>query len=222
MLTDLADPLELAAELGASSCAHDVTSEADWARVMAMLQAEQGGLDVLVNNAGRFLMRPVSETTLEDWRALQAVNVEGVFLGCKLALPLLAARAGRRRGGASIINLSSVAGLTGAAGAVAYNASKGAVRLMTKGMALEFAPMKIRVNSVHPGVIDTDMGRDLLDRVAALTGEGENAVRAQVTLAHPPGRLGEARDVAVAFLASDQAAFITGSELVVDGGFTAR
>ena len=152
ILTDLGDASGLAAELGGLSRRQDVTDEADWAATIAFARAEAGGLDILVNKAGVLGGGgPTSELSLEEWRRVQAVNVEGVFLGCKHAIPVLAERAGQWTGGAAIVNLSSVAGLVGFAGAACYGASKGAVRLMTKCLALELAPRRIRVNSVHPG-----------------------------------------------------------------------
>ena len=222
-VTDLAAPEDLAAEIGGIARAHDVTSEADWTATMDWIKSELGGLDVLVNNAGLWLFKPITETTLEDWRRLHAVNVEGVFLGTRAAIPLLAERAQLWRGGTAIVNLSSVAGIEGAAGATCYNATKGAVRLFTKGCAKELAAARIRVNSVHPGVIDTQMGRTLIDDFAHAQGMGGNEVLAQVSAMHPLGHLGEPQNVAdaVVFLASDRAAFTTGSELIVDGGMTA-
>ena len=222
-VTDLAAPAELAAEIGGIARAQDVTDEAGWAETMDWLQTELGGLDILVNNAGLWLFKPITETTLDDWRHLHAVNVEGVFLGTRAAIPLLAERANKWRGGTAIVNLSSVAGLQGAAGASCYNSTKGAVRLFTKGAAMELAGARIRVNSVHPGVIDTAMGRKLIDDFAAAQGLGNNEVLAQVSGMHPLGHLGEPQNVAdaVVFLASDRAAFTTGSELVVDGGMVA-
>jgi len=223
IVTDLTAPETLAEELGGLAHAHDVTDEQSWIDTMAFARETAGGLDILVNNAGLFLAKPLTETTLEDWRRLHSVNVEGVFLGCKHAVPLLAQRANQWPGGASIINLSSVAGLVGTALVTCYNATKGAVRLFTKGVAMEVAPMRIRCNSVHPGIIDTDMGRDLVSQFAAATGTGENDTRANFSNLHPLGHFGVPQNVAdaVAFLASDRAAFMTGSELVVDGGFTA-
>ncbi len=206
---------------------HDVTSESDWADVIAACEAEMGGLDVLVNNAGIFFIKPIAEMTLEDWRRMQSVNVESVFLGTRAALPLLAKGAGDLKGGASIINISSVAGLTGGALMGAYNASKGAVRLFTKSTALEAAQfgMNVRANSIHPAVIETDMGADLIGRMTdtGLIG-GSNETRAAVTASHPIGRLGMPADIAsaVLFLASSASSYMTGSELVVDGGYTAQ
>lgn len=222
-VTDLAAPGDLASEIAGIARAQDVTCEADWAATMAWLRTDAGGLDILVNNAGLWLFRSILDTTLDDWRRLHAVNVEGVFLGTRAAVPLLAERAHRWRGGAAIVNLSSVAGIEGAAGATCYNSTKGAVRLFTKGCAKELAAARIRVNSLHPGVIDTRMGRALIDDFAAAQGLGDNEVLASVAAMHPLGQLGEPQNVAdaVVFLASDRAAFTTGSELVVDGGLSA-
>jgi NAD(P)-dependent dehydrogenase (short-subunit alcohol dehydrogenase family) len=224
IVSDVADTTALAAEIGGLARRQDVTLEADWEETMAFSAREAGGLDILVNNAGLFIMQPLADISLEAWRRVHAVNVEGVFLGCKHAAPLLAERAATRSGGASIVNLSSVAGLTGSAGGSCYSASKGAVRLLTKSLALEFAPLKIRVNSVHPGVIETDMGAEVVSRVSQARGVGHNEARVMTAGLHPLGRLGAVQDVAAAivFLASDRASFVTGSELVVDGGFTAQ
>lgn len=222
-VTDLKAPEDLAAEIGGIARAQDVTSEADWAATMDWIRTELGGLDVLVNNAGLWLFKPILETTLDDWRRLHAVNVEGVFLGTRAAIPMLAERAHLWRGGTAIVNLSSVAGIEGAVGGSCYNSTKGAVRLFTKGCAKELAAARIRVNSVHPGVIDTAMGRKLIDDFAGAQGVGNNESLAAVSAAHPLGHLGEPQNVAdaVVFLASDRAAFTTGSELIVDGGMTA-
>ncbi len=222
IVTDLEAPEAVAAELGGHALPHDVTDEDDWIAAIDLARSI-GGLDILVNNAGLFLMKAVTDTTLEEWRRINSVNVEGVFLGCKHAIPLMAERAGKWAGGASIVNLSSVAGLRGAAGASCYNASKGAVKLFTKGVALEVAALKIRVNSVHPGIIDTDMANDLVQRYAAVNSTGDNAMREQLSVRHPLGHFGAPGNVAdaIVFLAGDKAAFITGSELVVDGGFSA-
>ncbi len=225
ILTDLADASGLAAELGGLARRQDVSQEADWIETIAFAKAEAGGLDILVNNAGVLGGGgPVSEIGLDEWRRVQAVNVEGVFLGCKHAVPVLAERASRWTGGAAIVNLSSVAGLVGFAGGACSGASKGAVRLLTKCLALELAPRRIRVNSVHPGVIDTPMGQQVLSGSAAAAGIGGNEARAVWAARHPLGDLGQAANIAdaIAFLASDRAAFMTGSEMVVDGGLTAQ
>jgi NAD(P)-dependent dehydrogenase (short-subunit alcohol dehydrogenase family) len=226
VLTDLADTSELARELGGHARRHDVTSEADWIETVAFAKAEAGGIDILVNNAGVLTQRmePITEIGLEEWRRVHAVNVEGVFLGCKHTVPALAERAAKWAGGAAIVNLSSVAGLVGFAGGSCYGASKGAVRLMTKCLALELAPSRVRVNSVHPGVIDTPMGGEVVQFFATASGAGDNEARALVDHLHPMGHMGAAGNIAdaIVFLASDKAAFMTGSEMVVDGGLTTQ
>jgi NAD(P)-dependent dehydrogenase (short-subunit alcohol dehydrogenase family) len=225
IVTDLLDTAALARELDGLARRQDVTSEAEWAETIAFAKREAGGLDILVNNAGIMgKIAPTTEISLEDWRQLQAVNVEGVFLGCKHAIPSLAERAHQWAGGSAIINLSSVVGLVGFANAACYSASKGAVRLMTKCLALELAPRKIRVNSVHPGLIDTHMGEAVVQVLASLSGAGDNAARAQLVDLHPVGHIGQPPNIgdAIAFLASDRAAFMTGSEMVVDGGWSAK
>lgn len=205
---------------------HDVRDEAAWVAAAAAAEARFGGLDILMNNAGIFGAKAMSQTTLEEFRNMQAINVDGVFLGMKTCIPAIAKRASQWAGGGSIINLSSVAGLTGTPFAVAYTASKGAVRLMSKSAALECAALgnKIRVNSLHPGVIDTMMGDRVMADLGMAMGVGANDVRSNLMAAHPLGRFGVAADIAnaVVFLASDDAGFMTGSEMVVDGGMTAR
>ena len=193
----------------------DVSREADVRRVVNDVAASFGRLDVLVNNAGiSGVSKPTHEITEAEWDALMAVNVKGVFFCTKHAVPHLI-----EAGGGSIINLSSIYGLVGAPDAPPYHASKGAVRLMTKTDALLYAPQKIRVNSVHPGFIWTPM-------VEAFAAAGPNpaAVRSALVAKHPLGHLGEPDDVAwgVVYLASDESKFVTGSELVIDGGYTAQ
>jgi NAD(P)-dependent dehydrogenase (short-subunit alcohol dehydrogenase family) len=197
----------LAAEgLNATGHSHDVTDEASWAAVVAAT----GPLDILVNNAGILLMRSIADTTLDDFRRVSAVNTDGVFLGTRAAFASMG-----QRGGA-IINLSSVAGMEGAAHHIAYCASKGAVRLMTKAAALEAAVLgyPIRVNSIHPGGVDTRMTQDTY-RFGAGAGV-EEAVAATT----PSGRVGTPDDIAdvALFLASDAAGYVNGTEIVVDGG----
>ncbi len=188
----------------------DVTSEADWESAVSAVIAEFGALDVLVNNAGIYNRAPVEETTLEEWERVMDVNSTGVFLGTKHAIPAM-----RRSGGGSIVNMSSVAGLVGSRTQTVYNASKGAVRLLTKSTAVQYAPAGIRANSVHPGVIETDMINEVIRT------EEERATRMSLT---PIGRFGTAEDVAngVLFLASDEASYVTGAELVIDGGLTVQ
>jgi NAD(P)-dependent dehydrogenase (short-subunit alcohol dehydrogenase family) len=225
VVSDVGDGTAAAEAVGGAYVKHDVTVEADWIAAVAFARETFGGLDILVNNAGIFWMKPTVETALEDFRRMQQVNVEGVFLGLKHAIPAIAERAQRWDGGGSIINLSSVAGLVGQAGGLAYNASKGAVRLMTKSAALECARggLKIRVNSVHPGIIDTPMMAAAAAAISERTGEGSNSTLERFAQSHPLGRLGRDTDIAnaIVFLASDKAAFMTGSEVVVDGGMTA-
>jgi NAD(P)-dependent dehydrogenase (short-subunit alcohol dehydrogenase family) len=224
LVTDIIDGAETAAKIGGAFFRHDVTVEAEWVAAVAEAKRAFGGLDILVNNAGVFAIAPIIAMSLEDFRRMQAINVDGVFLGMKHAIPAIAERAQKWDGGGAIVNLSSVAGIRGSALVSAYCASKGAVRLMTKAVAMEVAAMKIRVNSVHPGIIDTKMGAQLVDEFAA-TGVigGANETRAQLETRHPLGHFGRDTDVAnmIAFLASDAAAFSTGAEFLVDGGLTA-
>jgi NAD(P)-dependent dehydrogenase (short-subunit alcohol dehydrogenase family) len=193
----------------------DVAREADVQRVIDDVVAAFGRLDVLVNNAGiGGASKPTHEISEQEWDALMAVNVKGVFFCTKHALPHLL-----RGGGGSIINLSSIYGLIGAPDAPPYHASKGAVRLMTKTDALLYAAQKVRVNSIHPGFIWTPLVKAFIDAAA-----DPAAVRQALEAKHPLGHLGEADDVAwgVVYLASDESKFVTGSELVIDGGYTAQ
>ena len=193
---------------------HDVTSEAGWQAVVAAAVEAFGRIDVAVNNAGisggAFSLM---ESSLEDWRRIMAVNLDGVFLGMRQIGPAMA-----RHGGGSIINLSSIMGKVGSPRTAAYCASKGGVTLLTKAAALEWAELKIRVNSVHPGYIETP----LLGAALARSGN-DNALRDRMIGMHPLGRFGLAEEIAqaVLFLASDESSFMTGAELVVDGGYTA-
>jgi NAD(P)-dependent dehydrogenase (short-subunit alcohol dehydrogenase family) len=203
---------------------HDVTDEADWARVIAEVRQAFGRLDILFNNAGiGGAGGPAVDITLDAWRRVHAVNVEGVFLGVKHGLPLM-----REGGGGSIINVSSIAGLVGSIGGHGYAASKGAVRIFTKSVAMECARLRdgVRVNSVHPGIIDTAVwGR----RPDDAPRPGDNAypkpdLQALVDETTPLGVVGQPIDIAhgVLFLASDEARYVTGSELVIDGGYVAK
>lgn len=189
---------------------HDVTREDQWESVVARAKETYGGLDVLVNNAGIYLIKALNETTLEEWNDLMAVNVTGVFLGMKHAAPVMA-----EGGGGSIVNMSSVAGLMGVSGHALYGASKGAVRIMTKDVAMEYAASQVRVNSVHPGYINTGMA-EYGATTAGTDIEGLGRL-------YPLGRIGEPDDVAnmVLYLASDEARYLTGGEFVVDGGGSA-
>ncbi|PCI52598.1 MAG: 3-beta hydroxysteroid dehydrogenase [Alphaproteobacteria bacterium] len=206
----------------------DVTQEEEWQTVEKYIAKEYGHLDVLVNNAGVEVMMSVEETSFKDWRAIQSVNVDGVFLGCKIMLNLLKETGIQTTAGASIINLSSVAGIVGVANLSAYCSSKGAVRNLSKSLAIEFAEGRhnIRVNSIHPGFIQTPMLQDLFTRWAAegIMGNTLQEVELAAADTQPLGRFGQPEDIAygVLYLASDEANFVTGSELVIDGAWTAR
>lgn len=205
----------------------DVTQEASWAAALDATLKRFGGLDILVNNAGIFNGKGVEDATLDEWHRLVAVNLTGVVLGTRAALPHLRERGKASPHGSAIVNLASVAGLVGSQLDPLYSLTKGGVTLFTKSTALEFGRKgyRIRVNSIHPGVIDTDMGQQTFAmRAKALgTNDTDPARKASVGL-HPIGRLGEAEDIAkgIVFLASDDAGFMTGSGLVVDGGYTAQ
>jgi len=207
---------EIRAASGSAAYWHlDVADEAQVQDVFAAVEQELGAINVLVNNAGiAGTNKPTDEITREQWERVMAINVTGVFLCTKHAIPQM-----RRAGGGSIINLSSIYGLVGGADVPPYHASKGAVRLMSKNDALLYAAEKIRVNSVHPGFIWTPMVQRYLD-----TMDDPAAARVATDQAHPLGHMGEADDIgwACVYLASDESKFVTGSELVVDGGYTCR
>ena len=189
----------------------DVTQEADWESAVETAVSRYGKLDILVNNAGITIRKNVEDTTEEDWDRIMAINAKGVFLGIKQAIPAM-----RQSGGGSIINISSTAGLVGSPySGASYAATKGAVRLLTKATAIQYAKEGIRCNSVHPGLLETPMTEDML---------ADPAHREERTARIPLGRIGTAEDIAygVLYLASDEASFITGSELVIDGGATAQ
>jgi NAD(P)-dependent dehydrogenase (short-subunit alcohol dehydrogenase family) len=205
----------------------DVTREDDWTAAIAATVERFGGLDILVNNAGLFLGKGLEEASIEEWHRLCAVNLTGVFLGTKLALPALRERARQSPHGSAIVNLASVAGIVGSQHDPLYSLTKGGVTLFTKSAALEFARKgyRVRVNSIHPGVIQTDMGdQTFVSRARNLGTNDVEAARRTARAAHPIGRLGTPEDIAkgIVFLASDDAAFMTGAGLVVDGGLTAQ
>ena len=185
---------------------HDVTLEADWQRVFEKAEEAFGRVDIVLNNAGIGLRGNVEETSYDDWKKVIDVNLNGVFLGTKYGVIHM------KKHGGSIINVSSIEGLIGDPGIAAYNASKGGVRILTKSAALHAAQYQIRVNSIHPGYIKTPM-----------IGSDPEAMK-YLTSLHPIGHLGEPEDVAnmALFLASDESKFSTGSEFVVDGGYTAQ
>src|SRR5471030_195497 len=212
---------KLAKELDALYVHLDVTNEASWAEAMDATVKKYGKLDVLVNNAGIFNGKGVEEATMDEWHRLVAVNLTGVVLGTRAALPYL------KKSKGCIVNTASIAGLVGSQLDPLYSLTKGGVTTFTKSTALEFGRKGygIRVNSIHPGVIDTDMGQQTFAmRAKALGTNDTEATRKVSTGMHPIGRLGAADDIAkgIVFLASDDAAFMTGSGLVVDGGYTAQ
>ncbi len=186
----------------------DVTRAADWRAAVESCQREFGGLDILVNNAGIYNVKGIDETSEEEWDSIVNINQKGVWLGMKHTVPAM-----RERGAGSIINISSIYGLIGSPGSAAYHGTKGAVRLLTKSAALQYAPDKIRVNSIHPGAILTPM----LDIIPA-------EELKPIIDATPLKRAAQPEEVGwcAVFLASDEASFVTGSELVVDGGYTAQ
>ena len=196
----------------AHAMAHDVTSEADWDRVMAAIDAAHGRIDVLVNNAGIAVLRLIEDFTTSDWKLQNDVNLNSVFYGTKRAV-IAMRKAGN---GGSIINISSFAGLFGVPACSAYAAAKGGVRIFSKVIAIECAKDKIRCNTVHPGMILTNM---------QAVAEEDNAANYDATLALiPMGFMGDPMDIANMnlFLASDEARYVTGTEMVVDGGMSAQ
>lgn len=211
----------VAAGIGAAAHAvrHDVTSPDEWAAAVAAAEDRFGGLHILVNNAGIGIAGTVEETSLEDWRRVHAIDLDGVFLGCKLALPLIAATTAREGSRGSILNVSSIAGVIAAANMAAYNSAKAGVRHLTKSVALHAARAgyPVTCNSIHPTFIDTPIIGKMLpsrDREALVAKFGKQV---------PLGRIGEPDDVAYAalYLCSDEAKFVTGAELFIDGGIAA-
>ena len=202
---------------GATARFQDVTDEGDWDVLMGEIIAAHGQLDVVVNNAGIALTGNVEDTTLDDWRKTQAVNLDAVFMGTRAAVKTMKANGG------SIINISSIEGIIGEANTAAYNASKGGVRIFTKSAALHCAAedYNIRVNSVHPGFIVTPM---VENGIASLGEEAAAMMEARVTAEIPLKAMGEPLDIAngCLFLASDESKYMTGSELIIDGGYTAH
>ena len=204
---------KVAVEIGdaAHPLAHDVTSEDGWKAAIGEAEARFGGLNILVNNAGIVVVADPEETSLEQWRRVQSVMSEGVFLGCKAALPLMA-----RSGGGSIINMSSTASHLGYPPFFAYSAAKGAVRSLTKSVAIHCQQKGygIRCNSVHPGSIETPMVQGAMGRPGEVQPVPEGVL--------PAGAIGHPRDVAflILYLASDESRFVTGAEFIIDNGLT--
>ena len=194
---------------------HDVSKSDDWSAVIAVVEQRFGRLDVLVNNAGIAIAKNIEDTSLEEWRRTMAVNLDGVFLGCQEGVKLM-----KKSGGGSIINLSSIDGIIGEPDLAAYCASKGGVRTLTKAVAVHCAEQRygIRCNSIHPGYIWTPQTENYLRDLGTLEQE-----KAKALSRHPIGFLGEPNDIAymVLYLASDESKFVTGSEMVVDGGYLA-
>jgi len=197
----------------AAAFQHDVANADAWQAVLREAEAAVGSLHVLVNNAGIAIAKNVEETTLEEWHRTMAINSDGVFFGCKYSIPWIA-----RSGGGSIVNLSSIDGIIGEADLAAYCASKGAVRTLTKAVAVHCAEKRygIRCNSIHPGYIWTPQTENYLRDLGTLDAEREKALSR-----HPIGFLGEPNDIAymVLYLSSDESRFVTGTEMVVDGGY---
>ena len=188
----------------------NVVREMDWINAINEAVTTYGKLDILINNAAIYSRNGVETTTEEEWNDIMNINVKGPFIGSRLAIPFM------KSGGGSIVNISSVGGLVGSPlGAAAYSASKGAIRLLTKSIAIQYAKNNIRCNSVHPGTIDTDMIKDAMDDPILYEDRRKRI---------PMLKIGSVDDVAygVLYLASDESSFVTGAELVIDGGSTAR
>ena len=211
IITDVldADGARVAQGDGISYQHHDVTQEGEWEAVVAEIIEDHGKIDILVNNAGIYRSSPIANTTVEEYKLVIDINQVGVFLGLKHVGPVMAAA-----GSGSIINISSIAGIRGGAGSLAYTASKWAVRGMTKVGMSEFAPAGVRVNSIHPGLIDTPM----LQQLPAIEAGAMDRVVQRI----PYGRVAEAEEVAklALFLASDESEYLNGVELIIDGGMT--
>lgn len=219
-ITDIQDDMgkETAKRVGGAFISHDVSSESAWQKVMKQVRAEKGRLDVLVNNAGMFMPGSIEDTEMDLWNKTIAVNLTGTMLGCREAIKVMKDNPGGPKG--SIINVSSITGYIGLANGAAYTATKGAVRLLTKSIAVHCARTykNIRCNSVHPGMIDTPMNQIAFES----TGD-EASARAYFDTIQPIGRMGRPEEIAeaIAHLGSDGASFITGTELLVDGGWLA-
>jgi cyclopentanol dehydrogenase len=207
----------------AASFAHDVTNADAWHHVIREIERHAGRLDGLVNSAGLMVVRPFNETSFDLYRQQQSVNVDSVWLGCQAAQALMAASAAGGKG-ASIVNLSSILGQKGGSMHSAYCTSKGAVRLMSKALAVELGKLQIRVNSVHPGLVETPLGigsmQDMISHGVPLP--SIDAALSMVEQRTPLGRMAQPQDVAnvIAFLCADESRYVTGTELTVDGGYS--
>ncbi len=221
--TDIADkPDDLVAE---AYYTHDVTSQEDWQKISDKIESDYGQLDALVNVAGLSIVASIEETSLSEWQRVNGINVDSILLSFHAMLPLLKKSGETRKGGASVVNFSSIAGQRGAAFNAAYCASKGAVKIFTKCAAIEFAALgyNIRVNSVHPGGVETPMLKSIIDNyIDKGVVPSHEIAEAGIIADHPIGRLGVPEDLGggVVYLCSDSAAFVTGAELNIDGGFT--
>ncbi|OGT35228.1 MAG: hypothetical protein A3F11_02165 [Gammaproteobacteria bacterium RIFCSPHIGHO2_12_FULL_37_14] len=227
IISDINETLgsQIAAEINSTGCLAeflylDVTDEVMWKTVFSHIETKYGRIDVLINNAGLLLHVPITEMLLADWHRLMAVNLDGVFLGTKHAIPLM-----KKSNGGNIVNVSSAAGIVGSATAAAYCASKGAVRLFTKAASLEYAKDNIRINSIHPGPIATsifekmDGWKDYVEQMG-----GEEYIWKAKANSTPLKRVGTPEEIAnaILFLSSNESSYMTGCELIADGGFTAQ
>lgn len=231
--TDVAAPTETVQAIEAAggkarAAALDVRDEAAWKSAMAEVEAAFGALHIVVNNAGLFISGKIEDSTLEEWHRLAAVNLDGVFLGTKWAIRTIKRHVGPDTPSGAIVNLSSIAALTGSPLTALYSMSKAGVHLFSKSAAMECGRFgyNIRVNTIHPGVIGTtQMAQQVFDEYAARGGSTDtDRIRESLRRLHPIGRLGDEREVAkgILFLVSEDSAFMTGTELVVDGGYTAQ
>lgn len=213
----------LESELTAKQCkarfvAHDVTDEVQWLAVFEQAVSEFGQVDVLVNNAGGGTYNDIESLDLAQWKGIISLNLDSCFIGTQLAVKQM-----KQNGGGSIINISSVGGLVGSSNLVAYSSAKAGVKLLTKCAALHCGEKQynIRVNSIHPGLVKTKSGLDMASKATGMSAEEAEAAFATL---HPIGRIGLPDEIAqgVLFLASDKSSFMTGSEMVIDGGYTAQ
>ena len=226
--SDDADVVAFLGKLGqqASYIQLNVANEADWEAARATVERDFGRLDILVGNAGVEGVGAVETMSLDYWRKVMSINVDGLFLGTKHFTTLMAETGKKTKGGASIINVSSIMGLVGGSEISPYNTSKGAARLFTKSVAIEFAQKRIpiRVNSMHPGFVMTPLLQQGMDNAAKAGAADVDAMLSSLDQLTPIGRIADPSEIAsgIAFLASDDASFMTGAELVIDGGWTAQ